>query len=613
MFAGGTDRPPTKISRAHVRRVAQLFLPHKGMVIKTVLAVIVGVIFGLFPPIFLQTIIDVGFANKDMGVVIGYSILTILATLLGALFTLLYGYWSVLVGQKIMHQLRNQLFEHLQGMALKFFTSTRTGEIQTRLISDVSGVQGVVSATLTDALSNIAIIISTVVAMFIIDWRLTLLALVLVPIFAKAGQGLGEWAREIRRGTQEQTAVLNSMMQEMLSVSGALLIKTSRRVNQLMDKFRDESQGLADWQVKQQVMTYVFFGLMRTVTGLIPVLVYWLAGYLMIRQGDTSMTVGKLVAFTMLQTRMFFPLSGMMASYVEVLSSFALFERIFEYLDFKQDIVDSPTAHGINPAECKGKVELKNVYFKYDSEQENWTLSDINLTAQPGQLIALVGPSGSGKTSLSYLIPRLYDAVEGEVLIDGENVRNIKLEALAGVIGVVSQETYLVHDSVRENLKYAKPDATDAEIEAACRASNIWDHISSLPEGLDTMVGERGYKFSGGEKQRLAIARAILKDPRILILDEATSALDTNSERVIQLALNRLMEGRTTFAIAHRLSTILHADQILVLKNGVVVERGTHSVLLAQDGLYAKLYNEQFVNREETDTFAGNLAPSSGM
>ncbi|MBL8047735.1 MAG: ABC transporter ATP-binding protein [Chthonomonas sp.] len=601
MFAGGTDRPPSKISKEHIRRVARLFLPHKPMVIKTLAAVLVGVVLGLFPPIFLQHIIDEGITKRQMDTVVLYSILTIIATLLGALFTLLYGYWSVLVGQKIMHQLRNHLFEHLQGMALKFFTSTRTGEIQTRLISDVSGVQGVVSATLTDAISNIAIIVSTIIAMFLVDWRLTLLALVLVPLFAKAGQGLGEWAREIRRGSQEQTGVLNSMMQEMLSVSGALLIKTSRRRGQLMEKFRAESQGLADWQVKQQVMTYVFFGLMRTVTGLIPVLVYWLAGYLMISQGDTSLTVGKLVAFTMLQTRMFFPLSGMMASYVEVLSSFALFERIFEYLDFKQDIVDSPQAHDLTKDNCQGRVELRDVFFKYESEQENWTLQNISLVAEPGQLIALVGPSGSGKTSLSYLIPRLYDTVEGEVLIDGENVRNIKLEALASVIGVVSQETYLVHDTVRENLKYAKVDATDAEIQAACEAANIWNHISSLPEGLDTLVGERGYKFSGGEKQRLAIARAILKDPRILILDEATSALDTNSERVIQQALNRLMEGRTTFAIAHRLSTILHADQILVLRKGEVVERGTHSELLTEGGLYAKLYNEQFLNREASE------------
>lgn len=594
MFAGGTDRPPKSVSRELFKRVAQLFRPHRAMVYKTLAAVIAGVLFGLLPPFFLMKIVDDGIVKKSMSVVGLYSSLTVLATICGALFTLLYGYWSVLVGQKIMHEMRNRLFEHLQGMSMKFFTTTRTGEIQTRLISDVSGVQGVVSATLTDALSNVAIILSTMVSMFIIDWRLTLLALALVPPFALAGKKLGEWAREIRRGTQEQTGVLNSMMQEMLSVSGALLIKTSQRRDSLMSTFRSESQTLADWQVKQQVMTYVFFGMMRTVTALIPALIYWAAAYFLIRRGDTHLTVGSLMAFTGLQTRMFFPLSGMMASYVEVLSSFALFERIFEYLDMPQEIVDRPDARALTSSACQGRVELQDVNFKYEETQENWTLQSINLVAEPGQLIALVGPSGAGKTSLSYLIPRLYDASSGQVLIDNMNVKDIKLESLAAIVGVVSQETYLVHDTIRENLRYARPDASESAIESACRAANIWDHICSLPEGLETLVGERGYKFSGGEKQRLAIARAILKDPRILILDEATSALDTGSERLIQQSLSELMAGRTTFAIAHRLSTILHADEILVLQSGRVVERGKHDQLIAQNGLYAELVNEQF-------------------
>jgi len=598
MFAMSSEKPTSRIEKETYRRVARLFVPHKNTVALTVIAVLIGVLFGLCPPIFLQHIVDHGFTKGNMQVVVLYSIFTILATIGGAGFTLLYGYWSVLVGQKIMHDLRNQLFEHLQGMALKFFTSTRTGEIQTRLISDVSGVQGVVSATLTDALSNFAIIISTVITMFIVDWRLTLLALVLVPVFLKAGQGLGEWAREIRRGSQEQTGVLNSMMQEMLSVSGALLIKTSGRKGQLMDKFREESQVLADWQVKQQVMTYVFFGLMRTVTALIPALIYWFAGYLMIVRGDTSITVGKLLAFTMLQTRMFFPLSGMMSSYVEVLSSFALFERIFEYLDLKQDITDKPGAHKLDAKSVKGRVEFKDVFFKYEDTQDDWTIKDVSLVAEPGQLIALVGPSGSGKTTLSYMIPRLYDVVSGEVKIDGENVQDIEMESLVKIVGVVTQETYLVHDTVRENLRYANPDATDAELIAACKAAAIWGHIESLPAGLDTVVGERGYKFSGGEKQRLAIARAILKNPRVLVLDEATSALDTNSERIIQASMNELMKGRTTFAIAHRLSTILHADKILVLRNGVILEQGTHDELISKSGLYRQLYDEQFASDE---------------
>ncbi|MCE9559869.1 MAG: ABC transporter ATP-binding protein/permease [Armatimonadetes bacterium] len=599
MFSGSTDRPPSKISRESYRRVARLFIPHRRMVYLTILAVIVGVLFGLMPPLFLRTIIDDGLTKLNMSTVITFSILTVLATIGGAVFTLLYGYWSVLVGQKIMHDMRTSLFDHLQGMSLKFFTSTRTGEIQTRLISDVSGVQGVVSATLTDALSNIGIIISTIVAMLIVDWRLTLLALALVPVFLSAGKALGEWARTIRKGTQEQTAELNSMMQEMLSVSGALLVKTSSRKDQLMAKFGQESEALAGWQIKQQVMTYVFFGLMRTVTALIPALVYWYAGYLMIQRGDTSLTVGKLVAFTMLQTRMFFPLSGMMASYVEVLSSFALFERIFEYMDLKQDITDKPNAQVVNQAACRGDVSFTDVWFKYEDSQEDWTLKGINIEAKAGELIALVGPSGSGKTTISYLIPRLYDAVKGSIKVDGVDVKDMTMASLVSVTGVVSQETYLVHDTVKENLRYANPDATDQVLIDACKAANIWDHISALPQGLDTVVGERGYKFSGGEKQRLAIARAILKNPKILILDEATSALDTTSERIIQQSMNTLMVGRTTFAIAHRLSTILHADQILVLRDGEIVERGKHDELLAMGGLYRELYEEQFQRDNE--------------
>jgi len=586
--------PPTKkMNKETVRRVMSAFSPYKATVVATLAVVMVAVLFGLLPPWFLQIIIDKGFQHKDLGLITRYSAYTFVATIAGASLTLLYGYWSVVVGQKIMVDFRNRLYSHLQGMSLRFFTATRTGEIQSRLSSDVSGVQSVVSDTLTDVISNLAVVVTTAIAMLMFDWRLALLTFAVVPFFAVVGAKMGEKMRVVRKGAQEQVAEMNAMMQETLSVSGVLLTKTSGRRDTLQAKFAEENEKLAKWQIKQQVIMYLFMGLIRLIFSLVPALIYWLAGFLMVR-GSGNITVGTLVAFTGLQSRMFFPLTGLANAQVQVISSFALFDRIFEYLDMEQDIVDRPDAKPLPPAEVKGAVAFNNVFFRYADEAEAHTLTDISFEAKPGDLIALVGPSGAGKTTLTYMIPRLYDVESGSVSIDGLDVRDIQLESLGQIVGAVTQETYLVHASIRENLQYAKPDATDKEIEEACRAAAIWDHISSLPEGLDTVVGERGYKLSGGEKQRIAITRALLKNPRILILDEATSSLDTTSERLIQDSLNRLMAGRTTFAIAHRLSTILSADMILVLEDGKIVERGKSDELLALDGLYAKLYREQF-------------------
>jgi ATP-binding cassette, subfamily B, bacterial len=388
-------------------------------------------------------------------------------------------------------------------------------------------------------------------------------------------------------------------LQESLSVSGILLTKTTGRADVILSRFDSENKKLAEWQVKSAVVMYLFFGMIRLITQLAPTLVYWLAGWLMIRQGDKSITVGLLVAFTGLQTRMFFPLTGLMGAQVQIMSSFALFERIFDYLDMKIDIEEKPNALAVSSASVSGRVEFRDVNFSYEPETGAHTLKNISFVAEPGQLVALVGPSGAGKTTLTYLIPRLYDPDGGSVLIDGIDVRDFKLNGLAEVVGAVTQETYLLHTTIRENLRVAKPDANDAELVEACKAAAIHDHIASLPEGYDTVVGERGYKLSGGEKQRIAIARSILKNPRILILDEATSALDTHSERFVQASLAGLMQGRTTFAIAHRLSTILAADQILVLVAGEIVERGTHSELIGRGGVYASLYNEQFQSERE--------------
>ena len=601
MVPGGAvidTKAKKQIDRAMVRRILGLFRPHKSMVLTTGLAVFVGVLLGIAPPFFLQRIIDVGLQQRRMDVVAEFSILTVLFVALGAGVTLLYGYWSCVVGQKIMCDLRRTLFTHLQSMSLRFFTSTRTGEIQTRLINDVQGVQTVVSNTITDQLSNLGIAVSTLIAMVIVDWRLTILSVGLIPFFAVFGNWFGNFARKVRLGTQEQTGELNSMMQETLSVSGILLTKTSGRLDVLTEKFDVENKKLAGWQIKSSVVQYMFFGLIRLITQLAPALVYWLAGWLLVSHGDASITVGKLVAFTFLQTRMFFPMTGLLNAQVEIMSSMALFGRIFEYVDMPVDVKERENPERLT--NLQGRVEFQDVLFAYDANTDHPTLSGISFHAEPGQLVALVGPSGAGKTTLTYLIPRLYDADAGRVLIDGHDVRDVATVDLASAVGAVTQETYLLHTTVRENLRVAKPDATDEEIEEACRSAAIHDHIASLPEGYGTVVGERGYKLSGGEKQRLAIARAILKNPRILILDEATSALDTRSERLIQSSLASLMHGRTTFAIAHRLSTILAADQIIVLDKGRIVEQGRHTDLLRLDGLYAKLYHEQFSSLSET-------------
>jgi len=612
MSAGG----PRKLKPGTVRRVIATFRPYKAQALATAVTVVVAVLLGLLPPWFLQIIIDQGLTRKDLHIVTVYSIWTIVATVAASALTLLYGYWSVLIGQRIMVDLRNNLFDHLQGMSLRFFTSTKTGEIQSRLISDVAGVQTAVSDAATNTLSNLALVVTTIAAMLFFDWRLTLLSVGVVPLFALVGAKVGGWAQRIRRGTQEQTAELNALMQETLSVSGVLLTKTSGRKDLVTQKFRRENAKLAEWQIKGQVVNYVFFGLMRMIFSLVPALVYWLAGWLMAR-GDQSITVGVLVAFTALQSRLFFPLTGLMSAQVEIMGSMALFERIFDYLDMRQDITDRPGAIALEPSQVRGEVRFENVSFRYDDETDAHTLNGIDFVAEPGQLVALVGPSGAGKTTLTYLIPRLYDVNEGSVKIDGIDVRDIKLESLGKLVGAVTQETYLVHTTIKENLRYAKPDATDEEIVEACKAAAIHDHIAGLENGYDTVVGERGYKLSGGEKQRIAIARAILKNPRILILDEATSALDTRSERMIQASLGRLMKGRTTFAIAHRLSTILAADQILVMDKGRIVERGRHEELLALGGLYSRLYHEQFEREpesalEETDA-PSLMAPASEL
>ena len=577
-----------------MRRVVALFGTYKPHLAGIFVLVLGSAGIGLLAPFYLRSLINEGLLRKNLGIVTHYTLLTLVVTLGAALLSLGYGYLSLLVGQHLMRDLRNRLNDHLQGMSLRFWTRTRTGEVQSRLVSDVGGVQNVLSDTAASVLSNVATVLSTLVAMIYMDWRLTLLSVGILPFFAFVAAKVGDYSRGLRTQNQKLLADLNSTMGETLSVSGVLLSKTNGRRALTAQKFARENDALTQTGLKLAMLMRVFFNLIGLSFSLTPALVYWMAGWLSTRGGSSPLSIGTIVAFSALQARLFFPLTSLLNVQVEVNSALALFDRIFEYLDMKQEITDASDAIALAPSQVRGEVRFQDVGFAYDEEQEHPTLEGINLLARPGEHIALVGPSGSGKTTLTYLLSRLYDVTSGSIAIDGHDVRHIKLDCLGQIVGVVTQESFLLHDTIRENLRYARPDASDEELLGAARAAAIDEFIESLPEGYDTVVGERGTRLSGGQKQRIAIARAILKDPRILVLDEATSALDTQSERLIQDALARLATGRTTFAIAHRLSTVLNADQILVLESGRVVERGTHSQLLEMNGAYARLYAAQF-------------------
>jgi ATP-binding cassette subfamily B protein len=610
-------RVPKERRGQTVRRIAAFFRPYRVAVAAVLATIVITSLLGIINPYLLKLLIDEALPQRDFGLLNLFVGLMIAVPIVSGLIGVGQTYLNNVIGQRVMQDLRNALYAHLQRLPLRFFTETRTGEIQSRLSNDVGGVQSVVTDTASSTFANVVVVLSTVGAMLLLDWRLTALSLGLMPFFMYLTYRVGKIRRRLAGMTQASLADMSAITEETVSVSGMLLTKTFGQQEQTVGRFRDASARLARLQIRQSMVGRWFFMIVGTVFSITPAFVYWLAGWLAITGDATAPTIGDIVAFTTLQSRLFFPLGQLLNVQVEVQGALALFDRIFEYLDLPAEIEDAPDAVALEPDRVQGRIRFRHVFFRYRSatpapvlawpseatenepvppaERLPFGLEDVDFEAQPGQLVALVGPSGSGKTTTTYLLPRLYDVDQGAVEIDGIDVRRLRLADLGQVIGFVSQETFLFHASVGENLRYARPDATDRELQAAARMAAIHDRIRDLPGGYDTIVGERGYKLSGGEKQRIALARVLLKDPRILVLDEATSALDSVSERLIQAAIERVMTGRTTIAIAHRLSTILRADLILVFEGGRVIERGRHDELLAHSGLYARLYREQFM------------------
>jgi ATP-binding cassette subfamily B protein len=575
-------------------RIAELFENHKLSLIGTVVLVLLGAGLSVIPPLLIEQTFNLGLFPES-----GFPNMEVLTQLVSLMIVIFFvaaaiGVWQTYltskVGNQVMGELRERLFSHLQSMELAFFTKTKTGTIQSRLQNDVGGVANVLSSTVSNVLGNSVTVIAAFIAMLLLSWQLTLVAAVIMPLMILAQKRIGRMRAKIAGETQESLSEMTAITQESLGVSGILLAKSFGREQIEVDKYKAENLNQIKLQVRQTMSGQWFFAMVQVFFSAIPAIIYLFSGWLI--TGGTEITIGTVVAFTTVQARLLFPLMGLMRVVLDIQTSQALFARIFEYLDLTPEITDPDNPEDLDQSKL-GTVEFQNVSFSYPGA-ESETLKRINLSVQKGQYVALVGPSGSGKTTISYLIPRLYETSEGKVLFAGSDVRNLKQTDLTDHIGIVSQETYLFHATVRENLGYAKPEATDDEIIAAAKQANIHETIMSFPEGYQTMVGERGYRLSGGEKQRVAIARVLLKDPEVMILDEATSSMDTQGERIVQKTLDSVTKDRTTIAIAHRLSTVINADVIYVIHDGEILQSGSHDELLKTGGLYAELVNEQF-------------------
>jgi ATP-binding cassette, subfamily B, bacterial len=569
------------------RRIAALFRPYRARLTAVLALIALSAGLGMVTPFLLRDVLDTAIPDNDT---------TLLAWLVGAMVAISVAtgvlgvgqtWLSNLVGQRVMHDLRSAVYRHLQRLSLAFFTRTRTGEVQSRIANDIGGVQNVVTSTATSIVSNATTVLATIVAMVLLDWRLAAFSLALLPFFVWLTRRVGAERKRITSKKQGRLADISALVEESLSVSGILLGKTMGRSGELAERFSAESEHLAELEVQSRMAGRWRMSTVQMSFSIMPALVYLFAG-LTIAGGSSAVTIGTVVAFTTLQTRLLFPIGSLLNVGIDIQTSRALFDRIFEYLDLPVEIVERPAPVTLDAARVRGEVRFEDVSFRYE-EGGAQTLDGVDLVVAPGTKTAIVGETGSGKTTLGYLVARLYDVTGGRVTIDGVDVRDLSFASLARTVGLVSQETYLFHATIADNLRFARPEATGEELAAAARAARIHDLIASLPDGYDTVVGERGYRFSGGEKQRIAIARTILRNPPVLVLDEATSALDSETERAVQEALDQLAEGRTTIAIAHRLSTVRDADEIVVLDGGVIVERGTHDELLAAGGRYAQL------------------------
>jgi ATP-binding cassette subfamily B protein len=572
---------------AQTKRIGRLFRPYRlrlGFVLGLI-AISAGL--GMVTPFLLREVLDVAIPKGNTTLLVwlvgGMVAISIVTGVIGVGQTWL----SNLVGQRVMHDLRTAVYRHLQRLSLAFFTRTRTGEVQSRIANDIGGVQNVVTTTATSIVSNVTTVLSVIVAMAIMDWRLAAMSLALLPFFVWLTRRVGNERKKITSKKQGRLADISSLVEESLSVSGVLLGKTMGRSDELATRFSAESEQLADLEVQSRMAGRWRMSIVQMSFSIMPAFVYLFAG-LTIAGGSSTITIGTVVAFTTLQTRLLFPIGSLLNVGLDIQTSRALFDRIFEYLDLPVDITERDGAVELQPAAVVGEVRFEDVCFQYEEDGAR-TLDGVDLVVAPGTTTAIVGETGSGKTTLGYLVSRLYDVTGGRVMLDGVDVRDLSFASLARTVGLVSQETYLFHSTIGDNLRFARPDASDDELVAAARAARIHDLIASLPDGYDTVVGERGYRFSGGEKQRIAIARTILRNPPVLVLDEATSALDSGTERLVQEALDQLAEGRTTIAIAHRLSTVRDADEIVVLDHGKIAERGTHDELLRAGGRYAQL------------------------
>ncbi|MFJ9244028.1 ABC transporter ATP-binding protein [Streptomyces sp. NPDC101776] len=576
-----TDQP------RQVRRILKLFKPYRARLAVVGLLVGAASLVTVATPFLLKATLDTAIPQGRTGLLSLLALGMILSAVLTSIFGVLQTLISTTVGQRVMHDLRTAVYGRLQRMSLAFFTRTRTGEVQSRIANDIGGMQATVTSTATSLVSNLTSVVATIIAMIALDWRLTVVSLLLLPVFVWISRRVGNERKKIATQRQRQMAEMAATVTESLSVSGILLGRTMGRSDSLTRSFAEESEGLVDLEVRSNMAGRWRMSVISIVMAAMPAVIYWTAG-MTLHLGGPDASIGTIVAFVSLQQGLFRPAVSLLSTGVQIQTSLALFARIFEYLDLPIDITERENPVHLDT--IKGEVAFQDVEFRYDSNDKRRPILDgIDITVPAGNSLAIVGPTGAGKSTLGYLVPRLYDVTGGRVTLDGVDVRDLDFDTLARAVGVVSQETYLFHASVADNLRFAKPDATDEELHAAARAAQIHEHIAGLPDGYDTVVGERGHRFSGGEKQRLAIARTILRDPPVLILDEATSALDNRTEAAVQDAIDALSANRTTLTIAHRLSTIRAADQIVVLDSGHVAERGTHEELLDRDGRYAAL------------------------